>query len=133
MTRYRCPECGRPNTYGGDPYPCTNCGFDGREPAALPYTDEQVSAFARAAEQGVRDSAHFYGAVALRALHEAGIEVKFPEPRFVARYSSHDVWHVMDQVAERDGAHPIAASFVGPGCSRYALEHADRLNREVSA
>jgi hypothetical protein len=29
-TRYKCPTCGGSNTYGGDPYPCDQCGYDGR-------------------------------------------------------------------------------------------------------
>lgn len=28
--RYRCPACGGRNTYAGDPYPCIECGHDGR-------------------------------------------------------------------------------------------------------
>lgn len=28
--RYKCPRCGGSNAYGGNPYPCSTCGFDGR-------------------------------------------------------------------------------------------------------
>lgn len=27
---YACPACERLACYGGDPYPCSWCGFDGR-------------------------------------------------------------------------------------------------------
>lgn len=93
----------------------------------LPYTDEQADIIRRATGGMLS-----YGEpkTLLRYLHQAGITVTFPEPRY---YVDGDKapYDVMDRV-------------MGAGVARfwrhmdnngrdYAQEHADRLNREDHA
>lgn len=89
-----------------------------------PYTDKQALAFARPINRFANAA---MGHVHLRALHEAGITVTFPEPRYVVRSTDLPTRNdVLDTLTERH-----VAAFWHAESKRYAREHADRLNREA--
>lgn len=88
-----------------------------------PFTDVQVAAAVKAWEPLYDDDE---ARDRLEDLHEAGIRLRFPEPRFYAVRASdaeRPRWYV------RDDTHAsVVAWFYGPDSERHAREHMDRLN-----
>ncbi len=106
--------------------PGVRVNLTGGTTADFPYTAAQVCHFGDILAQPTH---HAHRDLAL--LHEAGITVTFPEPRYFMYVTDHFA-HIRDR---RDGSRALA-SFVldrHPDARCAAQAEADRLNREASA